>query len=100
MARSVARDRQPTEGAPMSEQDRYIPGVPCWIDTTQPDPEAAASFYGDLFGWEMEDVMPAESPLRYYIGRLGGGDVAAVGSQQADGPKAAAWNTYVWVEDA
>ena len=22
----------------MSDQDRYIPGVPCWVDTTQPDP--------------------------------------------------------------
>ena len=26
----------------MAELDRYIPGVPCWIDTTQPDPGAAA----------------------------------------------------------
>ena len=23
-------------------QDRYIPGVPCWVDTNQPDPQAAA----------------------------------------------------------
>ncbi|MDX6584889.1 MAG: uncharacterized protein QOI10_4073, partial [Solirubrobacterales bacterium] len=46
----------------MSGQDRYIPGVPCWVDTTQPDPAAAAAFYGDLFGWETEDVMPPESP--------------------------------------
>ena len=45
----------------MSERDGYIPGVPCWIDTTQPDPEAAADFYGDLFGWELEDVMPPGS---------------------------------------
>ena len=42
----------------MSDQDRYIPGVPCWVDTTQPDPEAAAAFYGGLFGWELEDAMP------------------------------------------
>ncbi len=21
----------------MSDRDRYIPGVPCWVDTTQPD---------------------------------------------------------------
>ena len=62
----------------MSGQDRYIPGVPCWIDTTQPDPAAAAEFYGDLFGWELEDVMPADSPVKYYIGRRDGGDVAAV----------------------
>jgi uncharacterized protein len=84
----------------MTEQDRYIPGVPCWIDTTQPDPDAAVAFYGDLFGWEFEDVMPAGSPGRYYVGRLRGGDVAAVGSQPEGGPRAAVWNTYVWVQDA
>ena len=27
----------------MPEQDRYIPGVPCWIDTNQPDPDAAVA---------------------------------------------------------
>jgi uncharacterized protein len=84
----------------MSEQDRYIPGVPCWIDTSQPDPVAAAAFYGDLFGWELEDVMPPGSPAPYYMARLRGGDVAAV-SAPADGAAAGAtWNTYVWVEDA
>jgi predicted enzyme related to lactoylglutathione lyase len=85
----------------MSEQqDRYIPGVPCWVDTPQPDPAAAADFYGRLFGWEMEDAMPPDSPGRYFIGRLRGGDVAAVGSQQPDSPQGAVWNTYVWVQDA
>jgi len=62
----------------MSQQDRYIAGVPCWIDTSQPDPGAAVAFYGDLFGWEFEDVMPADSPMRYFMARLPGGDVAAV----------------------
>jgi predicted enzyme related to lactoylglutathione lyase len=84
----------------MSEQDRYIPGVPCWIDTTQPDPEAATAFYGGLFGWEFEDVMPPDAPGRYLIARLRGGDVAAVGSQPDGAPDQAVWNTYVWVEDA
>jgi predicted enzyme related to lactoylglutathione lyase len=84
----------------MSHQDRYIPGVPCWADTTQPDPQAAVAFYGDLFGWEFEDVMPPDSPLRYFIARLGGGDVAAVASQPDGAPPQAAWRTYVWVTDA
>jgi uncharacterized protein len=84
----------------MSEQDRYIPGVPCWVDTTQPDPKSAAAFYGDLFGWQVEDVMPPESPRRYFIGRIRGGDVAGVGSPPERGPQTATWNTYVWVRDA
>ena len=45
----------------MAERDRYIPGVPCWADTTQPEPEAAAEFYSGIFGWELEDTMPAGS---------------------------------------
>src|SRR5918992_5006617 len=84
----------------MTPQDRYIPGVPCWIDTTQPDPDAAAAFYGDLFGWEIEDAMPPGSPGKYYIGRLRGGDVAAIGSRPEGAPETAVWNTYVWVENA
>ena len=84
----------------MSAQDRYIPGVPCWVDTTQPDPHAAVSFYGDLFGWEFENVMPADAPLPYYVARLRGGDVAAVAAPREGGADAAAWNTYIWVDDA
>ena len=42
----------------MSSQDRYIPGVPCWADSSQPDSDAAATFYSELFGWELEDAMP------------------------------------------
>ena len=82
----------------MTDQDRYIPGVPCWIDTTQPDPGAAARFYGELFGWDVEDVMPEGAEARYLIGRLEGGDVAGIGSQPQPGP--AVWNSYVWVTDA
>ena len=84
----------------MEQNDRYIPGVPCWIDTSHPDPEAARSFYGDLFGWKLEDVMPPDSPVRYYVARLPGGDVCAIGPQPEGAPREATWNTYVWVEDA
>jgi predicted enzyme related to lactoylglutathione lyase len=84
----------------MSNQDRYIPGVPCWVDTSQPDPEAAVTFYGELFGWEFEDATPPGAPGKYYIARIRGGDVAAVGSQPQGAPATAVWNTYVWVADA
>jgi predicted enzyme related to lactoylglutathione lyase len=84
----------------VNERERYVPGVPCWVDTSQPDPDAAVAFYGGLFGWEFEDVMPAGSPVKYFIARLHGGDVAAVGSQPEGAPPAAVWNTYVWVDSA
>jgi uncharacterized protein len=84
----------------MPERDGYIPGVPCWIDTSQPDPETAADFYRGLFGWEFEDVMPPDSPGKYFIGRIRGGNVAAVGSIPEGAPPMAMWNTYIWVESA
>jgi predicted enzyme related to lactoylglutathione lyase len=84
----------------MSDDDRYIPGVPCWVDTTQPDPDAAADFYGGLFGWKLEDAMPPDAPGKYLAARLGGGDVAAISAPTGEAPATAIWNTYVWVDDA
>ena len=60
----------------MPARDRYIPGVPCWVDTSQPDPEAAVDFYSGLFGWEIDDVMPPGSEAKYFLARPNGGNVA------------------------
>jgi len=82
----------------MPERDGYIPGVPCWTDTGQPDPGAAASFYGELFGWELQDVMPPGAGP-YIIGRIRGGDAAAITQPEQSGDPAA-WRTYISVERA
>lgn len=84
----------------MPERDGYIPGVPCWVDTSQLDPEAAVAFYSSLFGWKFENVLPEGSGGEYFIGRIRGGDVAAVGLIPEGAPPVAAWNTYVWVDSA
>src|SRR6202790_2492973 len=75
----------------------YPQGVPCWVDTEQPDVEAATEFYGGIFGWTFEDAMPPGAAGRYVIAKLNGQDVGAIA-----GPRrgAAAWNTYVSVDDA
>ena len=80
----------------ITDQRRYPHGVPCWVDTEQPDPPAAASFYAGLFGWEMTEAMPPGTPGSYRVATLDGHDVAAVGA--TDG--GAAWNTYVACDDA
>ncbi len=67
---------------------------------SQPDPRAAVAFYSGLFGWDFTDAMPPGSAAEYFIARLRGGDVAAVGSQPEAGPPTAVWNTYIWVESA
>jgi uncharacterized protein len=79
----------------MTEQRTYPHGVPCWIDTEQPDPAAASAFYGGLFGWTFEDVAPPGSAGSYRMARRDGRDVGAIGS----GPGPSAWNTYVAVDD-
>ena len=84
----------------MPERDGYIPGVPCWVDTSHPDPDAAAEFYGGLFGWEFEDVMPEGSDTKYLIGRIRGLDAGAISGQQEGDPGPPRWNTYIWVDSA
>ena len=84
----------------MPDRDGYIPGVPCWVDTSQADPQAAAAFYGELFAWEVENAMPPESQGTYLIARLRGGDVAAIAGRREEIPDAPEWSTYVWVDSA
>jgi predicted enzyme related to lactoylglutathione lyase len=84
----------------MPERDHYIPGVPSWVDTSQPNPEAALDFYAGLFGWEFENVMPSDSPGEYFMARVRGGDVAAIGSIPEGMPQVAMWNTYIAVASA
>jgi uncharacterized protein len=82
------------------ERDAYPSGVPCWVDTEQPDPEGAATFYGGLFGWEFEDPTPSDSPARYLLAKLRGRDVAGI-AQPAEGASSTpAWNTYISVASA
>src|SRR4051795_9760952 len=83
----------------MPERDGYIPGVPCWVDSNQPDPARAAEFYGGLFGWQLEDVMPPGAPGPYLIASIRGGQVAAIGALP-EGAARARWDTYVAVDSA
>jgi predicted enzyme related to lactoylglutathione lyase len=84
----------------MSERDGYQPGVPCWIDTWQPDADAAVRFYTGLFGWAAEDTMPPGVPGKHFMCRLRGRDVAAVASRPEASPTEPAWGTYVWADSA
>ncbi len=85
----------------MPERDGYIPGVPCWVDTSQPDPDAAARVL--------------RRPVRLGVrGRDAGGTRPAGTSSRACAaatwppsdrsprarPAMATWNTYIWVESA
>ncbi len=84
----------------MSSNNTYREGVPCWIDAFQPDPEAAARFYGPLLGWTFDAPvsMPEGMAGEYRTARCGGRLVAGIG-QAPTGLPAAAWTTYVAVEE-
>lgn len=84
----------------MAERDWYIPGVPCWVDSTHPDPDAVLPFYSGLFGWDFTNVMPEGSKDKFFMARVHGGEVSGIGSVPEGAPPVARWNTYIWVDSA
>jgi uncharacterized protein len=81
----------------MREREGFPAGVPAWIDTTQPDPDAAIAFYGAVFGWEFTELMPPGSDDRYVVATLDGRKIAGIGAA-ADGADAR-WNTFIGTDD-
>ena len=75
----------------------YPAGVPCWVETQQPDVEAAIHFYGGILGWEFEDVAPPGSTGRYVIATFGGHETGAIAGP---GTGAGSWSTYISVDEA
>jgi uncharacterized protein len=74
----------------------YEPGVPSWVDVGVPDPQAAADFYGALFGWSAPPG--PEEAGGYRVAMVGDAAVAGIGPQQNPGPPV--WATYVGVTSA
>jgi hypothetical protein len=75
----------------------YPAGVPCWIDTEQPDPEAGCAFYAGLFGWACSEVSSPRARGAYSIATIDGHDVAGIAPSSGGTP--VAWQTYVSVDD-
>ena len=83
----------------MPEREGFPAGVPAWIDTAQPDPDATAAFYAALFGWEFAERGSAEDGRRYLVASLDGRQVAAVTSPSGGVAGSVAWSTHVAVDD-
>jgi len=77
----------------MGERTGYTPGTFCFADLGTDDRDAAASFYGGLFGWNAEPTQGA-----YTMFTLGGKPVA--GMFQAPEGYAISWLSYISVDDA
>ncbi len=81
----------------MTTFERYPSGVPCWVDTIQPDIDAARRFYAALFGWTFHGPGPMPDGGAYYVARVGDKDVAGIGTLPASAGVPPAWTTYVRV---
>ena len=79
----------------MSQRDDYEPGVPCWVDTLQPDPEAAMAFYGALFGWEFAG--PGPMGLLAWRGCAAATSPGSARRRPTARRRQPAWTTYVYV---
>lgn len=82
------------------DRTSYPPGVPCMVDIEQPDPQAAAEFYGGVFGWTFENMLPPHLDDQYLVASLNGLTVAAIASPTPGVTSSPMWNTYVSVTDA
>src|SRR4051794_17802119 len=78
----------------MSERNGFPAGVPCWVVSLQPDPDAAARFYAGLFGWDYVDGGG------FHVARMRDRDVAAVAPQPQGYDPPPAWITTVRVDSA
>jgi uncharacterized protein len=82
----------------MPERDLAPVGAPCWIDIFTSDPEAARSFYGELFGWTSEEPNP-EMGGYFNFSKDG---VVVAGGMHNDGTHQTPdrWSVWLHVEDA
>ena len=75
----------------------YVPGAPNWVDLGTPDVDAAAAFYGAVFGWEFQSAGPDAGATGIFT--LDGKTVAAVGPMmERGGPPS--WTLYFDTPDA
>src|SRR5918998_4241018 len=85
----------------MGTRTSYEPGTFSWVDLATTDPAGAKRFYGELFGWEADD-MPAGDGATYTMLRLGEHYVAGLAEQPEDERGQGIpphWNNYVTVAD-
>jgi predicted enzyme related to lactoylglutathione lyase len=86
----------------MPARTDFTPGEFCWIDLNAHDLEAAAAWYGALFGWTRMDMpTPGDGPPYAFL-MMGEAPAAGVG-QMNDEMRSQGipplWNSYVCVED-
>jgi uncharacterized protein len=83
----------------VTERDGYQHGVPCWVDSWQPDLEGAVAYYTGLFGWDAEETSPPGAERRHFMMSMRGRRVTGIGSPPPIPGHTPVWGTYVWSDD-
>lgn len=83
----------------MARFESYDEGTPCYVELMTPDLEAAKTFYGGLFAWELADV-PMGPDGTYTTVSRGGASVAGMGGLPTEmSGHPAFWQVYLAVDD-
>ncbi len=77
----------------------YAPGTPSWVELSSPDPEASATFYGELMDWSATEPSPVEETGGYRMFQQDGQSVGGLMGHMQQG-QPTVWATYVSVADA
>jgi predicted enzyme related to lactoylglutathione lyase len=73
-------------------------GAFSWFELATPDPATALAFYGELFGWQSEDMDMGTGP--YHVIKVGDTQVAgAMQPPPEEQGRPAMWQCYVTVDD-
>jgi uncharacterized protein len=73
-------------------------GTPCWVDLGVGDIGRARTFYGGLFGWDIQEGPPEAGG--YSMCEVDGRPVAGIGPKMGPDEAPAAWTTYLASDDA
>ena len=80
----------------MGPRTSHTPGTFSWVDLATTDLASAKAFYGDLFGWTLEDGDTGTGSV-YTTARMGDAAVAGL-FEHPDMPPA--WTSYITVAEA
>ena len=82
----------------MAEMTSYPPGTFCWVDLATNAPEAAKTFYGEIFDWTSDDLA-TDYEVPYSILKRDGKRAAALYEMAPEQGAFPYWASYVRVTD-
>lgn len=74
-----------------------VPGQPCWIELFTPDSDAAADFYGALFGWTATPAQEEFGGYRMFL--RGDQPIAGLMANDGSAGSPSAWSVYLASDD-